>query len=177
MIALPILHPKIDVDIQKLANYFVHGYRFEDHLFYLSTTNDKGLAKYVDVDILSSWDTHWIAHNQTFELKLLNDHVLKTFSRKMFFVWDGNYRLLASRQFIEIFHCNDLEWQFEVDCIFVNTFKQLATLMTFMYDVKKRVCHFKFLQEFHFTYIENMYCVRFHCFIHSLFTYFLLSLH
>jgi hypothetical protein len=43
------------------------GYREGDKIFYVSTTNNKGIEKYVTFELMTLWDNHWQTKNVRFE--------------------------------------------------------------------------------------------------------------
>jgi hypothetical protein len=60
--------------------------------FYVSPFNWKGQEEFEEQHMFS-WSQHWMFENERFEFFLLVNPDLKSFSKCMFFVWDGNYRL------------------------------------------------------------------------------------
>ena len=109
MISLQVVHPALASDIAKLQANFVHGYRAEAAVFYVSTCNVEGLSANVKDEDRLGWDEHWQAKDEAFERQIQKDPVLKKLSNKYFFVWDGNHRLLAWMDFISRTHPEDPE--------------------------------------------------------------------
>ena len=52
---LPLVRPINEVDVQRLENEFVPGYRDSDRVLYVSTYNDKAETLDVTSDMFDSW--------------------------------------------------------------------------------------------------------------------------
>jgi hypothetical protein len=46
---------------------FQMGYKEGDRIFYVSTTNNKGVKEYVTPMLMTSWDIYWQIKNARFE--------------------------------------------------------------------------------------------------------------
>jgi len=77
-----------------LENEFVNGYRDGDRALYVSPYNNLDEVLNVSDDIKSSWSSFWQEANEEFESMLRNDSDLAHLAGKMFFVWEGNHRLI-----------------------------------------------------------------------------------
>ncbi len=95
MNSMPIVRLALLIDVKKMERSFQMGYREGDKIFYVSTTNNKGVEKFVIHVLFDSWDIHWQAKNVKFEEYLKANLDLQKLSNMMFFVWDGNHRLQA----------------------------------------------------------------------------------
>lgn len=60
-----------------------------------------------------------MVENDHFEKYLNVDPVLKQLASQMFFVQDGNHRLVAWTGYIDHMHPLDCSWHIHVDCIVV----------------------------------------------------------
>ena len=83
---LPLVRPINEVDVQRLENKFVTGYRDGDRVLYVSIYNNKAESLDVTSDIIDSWSSLWQSANDRFEAKLADDPNLAKFSGKMFYV-------------------------------------------------------------------------------------------
>ena len=107
MIYMPLVRQPLAQDIKRLEVEFIHGYRPEASVFYVSTTNENGEEKLVkDVDT-SIWSPQWTLVNDEFEAKLASDPHLKFLCGRMFFICDGNHRFKAWTRYIDWLHSND----------------------------------------------------------------------
>ena len=88
---LPLVRPINEVDVQRLENEFVTGYRDGDRVLYVAIYNDKAETLDVTSDLYDSWSGHWQSANDRFEAELVADPDLARFSGKMFYVWEGNH--------------------------------------------------------------------------------------
>ena len=92
---LPLVRPINDVDVSRLENEFVMGYRDGDRALYVSAYNNLDEQLHVSDDIQASWSTFWQEANEEFDTMLQNDSDLAHLAGKMFYVWEGNHRLTA----------------------------------------------------------------------------------
>ncbi len=90
-----------------------------------------------------------MSENEKFESFLLVDPYLKSFFRRIFFVWDGNHRLQAWLLYINCLHDDEPSWHISVDSIVLDTFHGLIELLTAKIELNKYV-----LKPFIFSYIE-----------------------
>lgn len=132
MTKMSLVRPSLLTDVAKLEADFLHGYREGDRVFYVSTMNADGMSMDVTDDIKASWDPLWIAENESFETFLLSDPKLVKFSKKMFFVWDGNHRLQAWSKVILEKHSMDPLWHISVDSICLDPKDQAGPLLDAM---------------------------------------------
>jgi hypothetical protein len=92
---LPLVRPIIEVDVSRLENEFIMGYRDGDRALYVSRYNNPNEVLYVTDDIHNSWSLFLQEVNEEFEAMLQNDPDLAHLCGKMFYVWEGNHRLSA----------------------------------------------------------------------------------
>lgn len=137
MISMPSVRPALRNDITKLKNDFVHGYVKGSAVFYVSTVNTKGEECLVTEDIEQSWDACWREVNREFEAKLSKKASTKAFMGKMFFVWDGNHRLLAWMDYISSLHSDEIEWHWSVVSMVLDHKGRVTQLLTAMHDINK----------------------------------------
>ena len=135
LISMPLVRPTMRSDVKRLEAEFVHGYRDGDRVFYISMTSDTGEEKLVTPGDEEHWGPHWQLENEEFESKVKADPDLASLSGHMFFVWDGNHRLLAWRQFIDRVHCEDRDWHLSVECIVLNVGDSAPLLLNAMHDI------------------------------------------
>ena len=110
MQCLPEVRHTLRSDVLKLMREFRFGYRSGQACFYVALTNKEGNGLDVTEEIEAGWNSHWVEENSKFEAILKADYDLRMMSGKMFYVWDGNHRLSAWKEFIEAEHANDAEW-------------------------------------------------------------------
>jgi hypothetical protein len=92
---LPLVRPIIEVDVSRLENEFVMGYRDGDRAMYISPYNNVDEVLPVSEDIRASWSSYWQEANDEFDSMLHNDSDICHLVGKMFYVWEGNHRLTA----------------------------------------------------------------------------------
>jgi hypothetical protein len=73
-------------------------------VFYVSLTNERGESRTVTADDRATWDEHWRMRDREFEAFLQSNEDLKFMSNQIFYVWDGNHRLLAWTDHIDKVH-------------------------------------------------------------------------
>ena len=132
---LPLVRPINEVDVSRLENEFVMGYREGDRALYVSPFNNLGEVLHVSDDILSSWSSLWQEANEEFDSMLRNDTNLAHLAGKMFFVWEGNHRLTAWCRHINKHHSLNKDWHISVDCIVVDPRNCTAIILNAMNDV------------------------------------------
>jgi len=132
---MPLVRPTMRSDVKRLEAEFVHGYRDGDRVFYVSLSSDTGEEKVVSVADEEAWGPQWQKEHEDFESKVKDDPILGILSGRMFFVWDGNHRLLAWRQFIDRAHAEDPEWHLSVECILLNVGDSTPILLNAMHDI------------------------------------------
>jgi hypothetical protein len=124
-------------DIQKLQADFVHGYRVGAAMFYVSLTNEKGEGRMVTDEDQATWNVYWKTRDREFEAFLQSNDDLKFVSNRMFFVWDGNHRLLAWSDHIYKVHRNELSWHYRVRSIVLHTQDAVTDTLNSMHDINK----------------------------------------
>ncbi len=55
---MPIVRPALLVDVKKMQHNFQMGHREGGKVFYVSTTKNKGIEKYVTLELMILWDNH-----------------------------------------------------------------------------------------------------------------------
>ena len=81
---LPLVRPINKVDVQRLENEFITGYRDDDRVLYVAIYNDKAETLDVTSDLYDSWSGLWQSANDRFEAKLMANPDLAKFFGKMF---------------------------------------------------------------------------------------------
>ena len=87
---LPFVRPINEIDVSRLGNKFVMGYRDGDRALYVSPYNNLDKVLYVSNDIMASWSSLWLEANEEFDAILRADSVLAHIAGKMLFVWEGS---------------------------------------------------------------------------------------
>jgi hypothetical protein len=132
---LPLVRPINEVEVSRLENEFVMGYRDGDRAMYVSPYNNLNEVLSVSDDIKASWSPLWLEANEEFDAMLRADSVLAQFAGKMFFVWEGNHRLTAWWRHINKHHSLDKDWHISVDCIVVDARNSTAVFLNAMNDI------------------------------------------
>jgi len=135
LICLPLVRPINEVDVARLENEFVMGYRDGDRALYESPFNNLGDEILVTEETKASWSAHWRDINDTFDDYLSDDPDLSFLQGKMLFVWEGNHRVTAWWRHIKRFHSLEKEWHISVDCIVVDARNCTALFLNAMSDV------------------------------------------
>ena len=91
---MPLVRPTLRSDVTKLMSAFQFGYRAGSATLYVSTTNEAGDNRFILAKDRREWGELWNAENDKFESLLRKDKDLMSLSGCMFFVYDGNHRLL-----------------------------------------------------------------------------------
>ena len=120
---LPLVQPISKVDVARLQNEFVMGYR----------NDDSGM--FVFDDIRASRSSLWWEANEEFDSMLQNDSDLAHLVGKMFYVWKGNHRLTVWWRHINKHHSMDKDWHISVDCIVVDLRNYNAVFLNTMNDI------------------------------------------
>ena len=107
----------MDPDVERLRAEFTNGYKRGGPSFYVSTTSYSLQEMDVSDEIRESWSPLWQEQNAIFEERLSRNPALSRFSRKMFFVWDGNHRLKAWMPYIAECHPTDVSFHVHVKAI------------------------------------------------------------
>ena len=135
LMSMPLVRPTMRSDVKRLEADFVHGYREGDRVFYVSLASDTGDEKLVSPGDEDDWGPYWQQEHEEFESKVRGDPSLHVLSGHMFFVWDGNHRLLAWRNFIDRVHGEDRDWHLSVECIVLNVGDSTPLLLNAMHDI------------------------------------------
>lgn len=72
------------IDVKKMEHSLQMGYRKGDKIFYVSSTNNKGVEKFVILELFDSWDIHCQAKNVKFEEYFKADLDLQKLSNMIF---------------------------------------------------------------------------------------------
>jgi hypothetical protein len=123
MNSMPIVRLALLIDVKKMEHSFQMGYREGDKIFYVFTTNNKGVEKFVIPKLFDSWDIHWQAKNVKFEEYFKVDLDIQKLSNMMFFVWDGNHRLQAWLPYIDQMHKTKENSHVAVDSIILDNIR------------------------------------------------------
>ena len=132
---MPLVRPINEVDMQRLENEFVTGYRDDDWVLYVSIYNDKAETLDVTSDMFDSWSGLWQFANDRFEAELVADPDLARFSGKMFYVWKGDHRVTAWWRHVNNFHHDDEAWHISVHCIVLDPWNETDVLLDAMNDI------------------------------------------
>ena len=138
MVSMPSVRTPLDVDIQRLRAEFTEGYRRGNAAFIVSLSSVDLVEMEVTDDIRAEWTEMWQAEDDAFEERLQSNPELQSFSKKMFFVWDGNHRLRAWYPLINEMHPDDWTFHVPVRCTLVKvTRENKLKLLSAMRDVNK----------------------------------------
>ena len=132
---LPLLRPINEGDVQRLENEFVTSYSDDDRVLYVSIYNDKAETLDVMSDMFDSWSSLWQSANDRFEAELVADPDLAKFSRKMFYVWEGNHRVTAWWRHVNNFHRDDEAWHTSIHYIVLDPRNKTGVLLDAMNDI------------------------------------------
>jgi hypothetical protein len=135
MRCLPFVRPINEVDVSRLGNEFVMGYRDGDRALYVSPYNNLDEVLYVSNDIMASWSSLWVEANEEFDVILRVDSVLAHIACKMLFVWEGNHRLSAWWRHVINHHSLDNHWHILVDCIVVDPRNATTVFLNAINDI------------------------------------------
>ncbi len=137
MNSMPIVRLALLIDVKKMEHRFQMRYREGDKVFYVSTTNNKGVEKLVIPELFDSWDIQWQAKNAKFEEYLKADLDLQKLFNMMFFVWDGNHRLQALLPYIDRMYKTKENWHVSVDSIILDKKRGVVKLLVAMTNFNK----------------------------------------
>ena len=137
LVAMPLVRPTLQSDLDKLEQEFVHGYRDGAAVFYVTLTDELGSTQEVTSAVKENWGSIWNAQNEEFNMYLLSVPELSHMENLMFFVCDGNHRRQAWLNHIDRLHKNDPSWHFRVDSILLNTKDKLGLVMQVMHTINK----------------------------------------
>jgi hypothetical protein len=140
MIHMPMVRPTLRCDVLKLMGAFRYGYKPHSGAMYVSVTDDEGQSRVVTQENVQQWNPCWIQENNAFENCLKSDPDLMGLSGSMFFVYDGNHRLLAWKEVIETLHAEDQHWVSKngnPECVVLDTVGGPGDILTAMHDINR----------------------------------------
>lgn len=141
LLAMPMVRPTLESDLDKLEQEFVHGYRDGAAVFYVSATNEDGCIQEVTDEVKASWGPLWNEENDKFNRYLASVPELTGLVNLMFFVCDGNHRRQAWMNHINRLHKSEASWHYSVDSIVLDTKNRISLVMQVMHDINKYVSH------------------------------------
>ena len=100
MVVMTDVRQPLEIDIQKLRSEFTMGYKRGGPVFCVALRNLSMEEGIVTDEMRKGWSKLWQKSDREFERVLNTSPYLKKFSNRMFYVWDGNHRLLAWYPFI-----------------------------------------------------------------------------
>ncbi len=95
------------MDVRRLQNEFMMGYRDGDRAMYVSQHNNLDEDLHVTDDIKATWSPLWLEANAEFDAILQRDSDLSHLVEKIFFVWEGNHWLTTWYRHINKHHSMD----------------------------------------------------------------------
>ena len=140
LIHMPLVRPTLRSDVTKLMAAFQFGYRAGSATLYVSTTNESGDNRFISAKDKREWGELWCAENDKFESFLRKDKDLMSLSGCMFFVYDGNHRLLAWKECIESDHKDEPLWYEKhgcPECVVLDTTGGRGDVLNAMHDINK----------------------------------------
>ncbi len=140
LIHMPLVRPTLRSDVTKLMAAFQFGYRTGSATLYVSTANESGENRFISAKDKREWGALWNAENDKFESFLRADRDLMSLSGCMFFVYDGNHRLLAWKECIETDHKDDALWYEKhgcPECVILDTTGGRGDVLNAMHDINK----------------------------------------
>jgi hypothetical protein len=138
MIHMPMVRPTLRCDVVKLMGAFRYGYKPNSAAMYVSVTNDQGENRLVTQADMDEWNPCWVQENEAFEERLQSDPDLQCLSGSMFFVYDGNHRLLAWKEVIETLHGDDQQWYTKngnPECVVLDTAGGRGDILSAMHNI------------------------------------------
>ena len=134
MIVMTDVRQPLEIDIQKLRSEFTMGYKRGGPVFYMAVRNFSMEEGVVTDAMRKGWSKMWQKADREFESLLNASPYLKKFSNRMFYVWDGNHRLLTWYPFIASNQRNNPAFHVPVKAIVLrveeNNRKELLHAMT-----------------------------------------------
>lgn len=134
------VRPAMMSDVQRLQGEFYNGIRPGSGAFYVAETSHEGETSYVTKEVKADWCPVWLELDKQFETELKMHADTKDLSRKMFYVFDGNHRTRAWREFIEQEYPEDVNWASangRPDCIVLDVKGSREALVTAMHAINK----------------------------------------
>ena len=95
MVVMTDVRQPLEIDIQKLWLEFTMEYKRGGPVFYVALRNFSMEEGFVTDEMRKGWSKLWQKADREFESLLNTSPYLKKFSNRMFYVWDGNHRLLS----------------------------------------------------------------------------------
>ena len=119
---------------------FQDGYLEHTGAFYVSDVDEDRARKEVTTEPVTSWDLNWQDENAEFERILRADEELKALSGKLFYVYDGNHRLMAWKRVIETLHQGDADWYHNhgrPTCVVLDYSRGRGDILNAMHEINK----------------------------------------
>ena len=104
MLSMPMVRPTLSIDLAKLEQEFVLGYKEGSSIFYVTLRDEESKTKEVIEADKASWGPIWSAKNEDFNFFLQFVPELASSKDLMFFVCDGNHRRQVWLNHIQRFH-------------------------------------------------------------------------
>jgi hypothetical protein len=121
MVYMPMVRPTLESDLKKLEQEFVHGYCEGSCVFYVALSNESGEERTVTEEDKRAWGPLWNQQSNLFNSFVDSDPDLAHLKDRIFFVCDGNHRLLSWMRHIQRLHNTDIDWHYLVDSIVLDT--------------------------------------------------------
>lgn len=129
---LPLVRPINEVEVARLENEFVMGYRDDDRALYVSPYNNVDAVMPVSDDIKASWSSLWQEASDALDDMFLQDSDVAHLAGNIFYVWEGNHRVTAWWRHINKHHSFDKDWHIAMNCIIVDPRNSTATFLIAM---------------------------------------------
>ena len=100
MVVMTDVWQPLEIIIQKLRSKFTMGYKRGGPVFYMALRNFSIEEGFVTEEMRRGWLKQWQKADREFEGILNTSPYLRKFSNRMFYVWDGNLKILAWYPFI-----------------------------------------------------------------------------
>jgi hypothetical protein len=85
LVAMPLVRPTLQSDLDNLEQEFVHGYRDGVAVFYVTLTDEHGSTQEVTSVVKENWGSIWNAQNEEFNKYLLSVPELSHMENLIFF--------------------------------------------------------------------------------------------
>ena len=135
LISMPLVRPTLMLNVFKLEQGFIHGYRAGSAVFYISVVNNQIKTKDVTFELINFWNIHSKNANAKFDEFLKKDNIHNKFVDKIFWIWDGNHHLQAWRSVIDKHHSGEVTWHISVDSILLNPSPDVVVLLKAKHDL------------------------------------------
>jgi hypothetical protein len=150
MVFMPMVQPTLDSDLKKLGQEFVHGYWEGTCVFYVSLINETGEECFVSEEDKHVWGPLWDQQSEVFNMFVDFDPNMVHLKNRMFYVCDGNHRLLSWMGYIWRLHNSDIDWHYLVDSIVLDTKGKTSIVLSAMHNINRlNLNHFFILCLFH----------------------------